>query len=165
MPLPPIPCKKSKRKELRIVFVGTEPGAESERIGHYYAGTNNSFYQDLHQAGWTEYTYTPQQDKELCEKHGIGFDDVYNDKEALKSRLEQCQPRVVCFNSKEALKRFSDTRIRGNWAGSNASRYASFPWNPIVWALYDSSARARRYQQRRVQLLKKLLKKCSENGY
>ena len=144
---------------VEVVFVGTEPGTESQRIGHYYAGKNNSFYRDLHEADWTETIYTSERDQELCRKYGIGFDDVYHDKQALATRLENYRPRVVCFNSKEALERFSDTSVRIPWVGAYASHYASFSWNPIVWALCDSSARARRYHQRRIKLLKELLSK------
>jgi G:T/U-mismatch repair DNA glycosylase len=143
--------------EVRVVFVGTEPGPDSERIRHYYAGITNSFYEDLQKTGWTEVKYTPSQDTLLLQNHHIGLDDVYNNRQPLVSRLEQYKPLAVCFNSKEAIKRFSNIRIVDQWAGANASRYAQFSWNPIVWALYDSSQRAIGYRQQRINLLKELL--------
>jgi len=151
-------------KGMRMVFIGTEPGTESERIRHYYAGAGNSLYRDLKVAGWTDVEYSPYQDTLLLRNHNIGFDDVYNDRQALISRLQEHEPLIVCFNSKEALKRFSNNRIMDHWEGSNASRYAQFSWNPIVWALYDSSARARYYHPRRLELLKELLRSISSKN-
>lgn len=142
---------------MKIVFIGTEPGAESERIGHYYAGANNSFYRDLKDAGCTEEIDRPEQDILLFQRHNIGLDDVYHDKEALVRRPKRYKPGIVCFNSKEALKHFSGKRINGQWWDANASRYALFSWNPTVWFLYDSSGMARRYRSRRVELLRELL--------
>jgi G:T/U-mismatch repair DNA glycosylase len=150
--------------EVMVVFVGTEPGTVSERIRHYYAGTGNSFYGDLKKTGWTDIEYSPEEDTLLLRNHHIGLDDVYNNKQALASRLQQYEPQIVCFNNKEALKRYSNVRIKDQWAGPNASRYAQFPWNPIVWALYDSSARARYYHQKRLELLKELLRSISSKN-
>jgi hypothetical protein len=60
----------------------------------------------------------------------------------------------VCFNSKEALERFVGRELRGEtWRGEAAARHARFGWNPLVWALPDSSGQARGYTKDRFKLL------------
>ena len=139
---------------LRVVFVGTEPGPES--IEHYYSNSTNVFYCTLFEAGWTSKLYTPSEDKLLLSE-GIGLDDVYDDPEFLLKRLEKFKPKVVCFNSKEALHLYSRKEIDNPWTGKQASRFVNFPWNPIVWALTDSSSKAQKLWHVRTKCLKELL--------
>ena len=44
---------------LKVVFVGTEPGAESLRTKSYYANSRNSFWRDLHAVGFTATMLAP----------------------------------------------------------------------------------------------------------
>ncbi len=151
--------------KVKVVFIGTKPGAKSEEVGHYYANPNNSFYTDLKDGGWTDRVYRYDEDLLLLEDKNIGLDDVYHDKYALISRLEPYQPPIVCFNSKGALEVFSGRRIRGSdWAGAGASACARFPWEPKIWALYDSSGMASRYHEKRIDLLGQLLTYVQRTG-
>jgi G:T/U-mismatch repair DNA glycosylase len=44
---------------LDVVFVGTEPGNESERLGCYCANRSNRFYQHLFDTGFTPMVLLP----------------------------------------------------------------------------------------------------------
>jgi TDG/mug DNA glycosylase family protein len=93
MSLPPLLAEG-----LDVVFVGTQPGNESVRLGCYYANRSNRFYQHLFETGFTPVVLSPTQFRELL-SHGIGLDDVYDDPAALRQRLLAAAPRAVCFNA------------------------------------------------------------------
>jgi G:T/U-mismatch repair DNA glycosylase len=144
------------RPRLDVVFVGTEPGPTSLRLGHYYANPDNTFYADLEAVGFTPGRVSPHQFESLL-THGIGLDDVYDDPAALRSRLETADPKAICFNSKGALQRFVGIDL-GRWEGSAASSYVNIG-NALIWAVPDSSPRAFRYHERRIGLLIELRKR------
>lgn len=158
MPLDPLLNPKVK-----VVFIGTEPGKKSLQVGHYYANSRNSFYKDLKESGWTSRLYSFAEDARLLEDHNIGLFDVYGAPEALIKTIEPYKPPIVCFNSKGALRAFCGRNIRPNgWTGCGASAYAQFSWNPVAWALYDSSGIASRYHVQRIELLRQLLSEYAE---
>jgi hypothetical protein len=47
----------------------------SERRGHYYAGSNNEFWKLLYESGLTKELLVPEQDQELI-LHGLGLTDL-----------------------------------------------------------------------------------------
>jgi TDG/mug DNA glycosylase family protein len=51
----------------RVLFVGINPGAESGRVGHHFAGPFNPFWQLLHDAGFTPQRLEAAQDQRLAE--------------------------------------------------------------------------------------------------
>lgn len=153
MPLPPI-----YSDNLNVVFIGTEPGKISLETGHYYANPRNSFYKDLYSANFIPKIIKPTEDQTLPNFY-IGLDDVYDDPEALKKRLEQFKPSSICFNSKDALLRFlgvDSTKRLKDWAGKKAGALLTLPWSPLIWALYDSSGIAIKYHNLRLALLLEL---------
>ena len=139
---------------LDVVFVGTEPGADSLRLGCYYANPGNSFYANLATTGFTPTQLAPVEFRRLLD-FGVGLDDVYFEPEVLRERIERVSPRAVCFNSKAALTRFSGRRLpSGEWRGEGAARYAHLA--EITWAVDDSSGEARGYRQLRLDGLREL---------
>ncbi|MEX2374867.1 MAG: mismatch-specific DNA-glycosylase [Dehalococcoidia bacterium] len=140
------------REGLDVVFVGTEPGPTSLRLGVYYANPDNTFYRDLRAAGFTSREFQPGEYRALLDE-GIGLDDVYDDPLALRRRLLDAAPRAVCFNSKGALQRLADDL--DGWDGSAAGGYVKLG-DALIWAVPDSSPRASRFHERRVRLLKQL---------
>ncbi len=94
MPLEPV-----YGSNLKVVFVGTEPGKVSLKTGHYYSNKRNSFYKDLKESGFTPKTHKPEEDRILPQHYCIGLDDVYNNPQNLTSRLEKHKPRAVCLSS------------------------------------------------------------------
>ena len=92
--------------DLVIVGVGPKPGGRSLRLGCYYADGRNSFWRDLYESGFTLSLFEPCDYPRLLDiVPSIGLDDLNDDAEGLWERLQECRPRVVVFNSKEARKR------------------------------------------------------------
>jgi double-stranded uracil-DNA glycosylase len=98
---------------LKLVFVGINPGLKSARVGHYYAGPGNLFWRCLHESGLTPVRLRPEEDHRVLE-YGIGITDCvprpsrmasevrrseFRDAApALTAKIELYRPRVVCFN-------------------------------------------------------------------
>jgi len=144
-----------------IAFIGTEPGQLSLEKGHYYYDPRNSFYKDLYVSGFLPRIFKPTEDSLLAGYH-IALDDVYDDPESLHERLKVYRPSSVCFNSKEALcsyLKISNPKSLTRWRGELAGEWANFNWKPLVWAVFDSSGSAARYQKKRIALLKELYDK------
>lgn len=60
---------------LKVVFCGTAVSDESAARGRYYSKPSNSFWQLLHQAGFTPRQLRPDEDRSLPE-FGIGMTDL-----------------------------------------------------------------------------------------
>lgn len=104
---------------LSLVICGTAAGKASAERKAYYAGRGNKFWATLHEVGLTDDVLCPEEFRQLL-RYGIGLTDVAKthaggdreipkhafDPEALVAKLREIKPRVVCFNGKEAAKRF-----------------------------------------------------------
>ncbi len=116
------------KRGLDVVFVGTSVARKSSQLRHYYSQPKNSFYCDLHHAGFTDRLLKPEEDKELL-RYGIGLTDlaketVSSDDRALSEDdsdpdrfaevIRRNKPGVVCFNGKRAYRA---------WCGSKARRW------------------------------------------
>jgi TDG/mug DNA glycosylase family protein len=104
---------------LAVVFVGAAPSPAAARIGHYYAGQRNRFWQLLHCAGFTPHLLDPTEDH-LVIRYGIGLTAVLphlistaNDLlpeprephiRSLRAKIRRCAPRVVCYNGKDVYR-------------------------------------------------------------
>lgn len=60
---------------LKALFIGTNPGAKSARIGHYFAGASNMFWKLLNESGLTEERLTTELDYKV-RSYGYGLTDV-----------------------------------------------------------------------------------------
>ncbi len=97
---------------LDIVFVGINPGEYSDRVGHYFARSTNSFWTALNASRLVPEPLTPEDDYRLPQ-FGLGLTDLvkrptknasYVAEEEfveggrlLKARLMPLSPRLVCF--------------------------------------------------------------------
>ena len=63
------------RPGLRVVFVGFNPGDRSSRIGHYYAGRGNQFWNFLFESGLVGERLRPEDDHRVLE-FSLGLTDV-----------------------------------------------------------------------------------------
>ncbi|HEY9899310.1 MAG TPA: mismatch-specific DNA-glycosylase [Pantanalinema sp.] len=100
---------------LDLVFCGTAAGTESARRQAYYAGPGNKFWRTLHRAGLTPRQLKPEEYVQLPE-FGIGLTDLVKgkagmdhtlqkadyDREGFEQRILEAQPKVICFNGKQA---------------------------------------------------------------
>jgi TDG/mug DNA glycosylase family protein len=118
------------RPGLKVVFVGFNPGDRSARIGHYYAGRGNQFWNFLFECGLTPERLRPEDDLRVLE-FGIGLTDVVKrwsrsssdlrprDFERgipqLTIKLERAAARVIAFNGKTAYERFRRSPARLGW--------------------------------------------------
>ena len=111
---------------LDVVFVGTSVARKSSQLRHYYSDRNNSFYRDVHGAGFTDRLLKPEEDKELL-RYGIGVTDLAKetvssddralseddyDPDRLADLIGRERPRAVCFNGKTAYCKWRGSRAR-----------------------------------------------------
>ena len=110
------------RPGLAVVFVGFNPGDRSSRVGHYYAGRGNQFWNFLFESGLTSERLPPEADHRVFE-FGVGMTDVVkrwsrssSDLRAadyregvpeLIAKLRRFRPRAVAFNGKIAYEMVS----------------------------------------------------------
>lgn len=118
--LPPLP--DHLRPGLDVVFVGANPGVVSARRGHYYAGPGNLFWPLLAEAGFVPAPFGYEDDRMVVE-HGIGLTDLVKRPTSgvadlsrqemqaggirLRKKLQDVNPRVVCFNGKRVYEAFA----------------------------------------------------------
>src|SRR5260370_37517071 len=63
------------RRGMRLVIVGCNPGEQSARLGHYYAGRANLFWPLLHDSRIVPEPLEYKDDKRMIE-FGIGLTDL-----------------------------------------------------------------------------------------
>lgn len=100
---------------LDVVFCGTAKGKASARLGYYYAGPGNKFYNILHKTGLTPHRLEPKDCYDI-NSFRIGLTDLVhnqagNDREiakenydviGFKEKIKIYQPKFVGFTSKAA---------------------------------------------------------------
>ena len=106
-------------RDLAIVFCGTAVSEASARRQAYYAGPGNAFWRTLFDVGLTPRCLEPEEYR--CIRHyGLGVTDLaktvsgsdhvlsanHFDGDALRRRINRCQPRVLAFTSKRAAQEF-----------------------------------------------------------
>jgi len=118
------------RPDLRVVFVGFNPGDRSSRIGHYYAGRGNQFWNLLYESGLVSRRLAPEEDRCVL-GFGVGLTDLVkrwsksaNDLRPadyrrgvpqLSVKLRRAGARVVAFNGKLAYEKFVRRQARLGW--------------------------------------------------
>jgi mismatch-specific thymine-DNA glycosylase len=110
------------QNNLKIVFVGYNPGEKSAQLGHHYAGRGNQFWRLLHDAQLTDRLYSPQEDKLLLNE-GYGLTNIVSRPSKsssdltgqemqtgaieLKAKIKTYQPKMVCFLGKEVYRKYA----------------------------------------------------------
>ena len=104
---------------LKVVFCGTAAGNTSARVGAYYAGPGNKFWDTLFRTGLTPMRLVPGQFRDvLC--YGVGLTDIVKtasgpdvslpseafDRDGLRRRILELNPEVLAFNGKKSAKEF-----------------------------------------------------------
>ena len=137
---------------LAVVFCGTAASPESARLGAYYAGPGNRFWEVLYRTGLTPRRLRPAEFREVA-RFGIGLTDIVKtasgrDAEVPKSsydvagfaaRMERARPRAIGFNGKNAARAcLGGGRLD---YGRQARRLGA----ATLFVLPSTSAAARRY--------------------
>jgi double-stranded uracil-DNA glycosylase len=115
---------------LKLLFVGINPGLRSAAAGHYYANPQNPFWRFLHESGLTPVQLRPEEDSRMPE-FGYGLTDIVKrpsrgasdlrtrefagNRARLSTIVRRCQPRAVCFNSKTAFEGFFGKGVFGGF--------------------------------------------------
>jgi len=105
--------------KLRVLFIGTNPGAKSVRIGHYFAGASNMFWKLLYESKLTDERLTTESDYKV-RFYGYGLTDVVKrptrsttelrktDGKGAKKRLDDIiyrnKPKIVAFIGKAGFR-------------------------------------------------------------
>nr|WP_301551507.1 mismatch-specific DNA-glycosylase [Alkalihalobacillus hemicentroti] len=108
--------------EMNILFIGFNPGLQSEKEGHHYANPTNRFYTVLKEAGLTDRKLKPEEDHMLLQ-YGYGLtnivdrptrgaadltgEDYAKGREKLHKKIAMYRPKVNCFVGKGVYQRFS----------------------------------------------------------
>lgn len=137
----PRPLPDYLQHGLEVVFVGFNPGERSARIGHYYAGRGNQFWNLLFESALVPERLRPEEDRRVLE-FGLGLTDLVkrwsksaNDLKAsdyrasiprLRARLRRAAPRVIAFNGKMAYEKFCGRAVRLGWQRETFERSRVF---------------------------------------
>jgi TDG/mug DNA glycosylase family protein len=104
---------------LDVAFCGTAAGRKSAEAKQYYAPLGNSFWEILHEAGFTRKRLYSNEFQKLLD-FGIGLTDLNKvefgvdtklnkkafDVRSLKRKIKEKNPKVLAFTSKNAAKVF-----------------------------------------------------------
>src|SRR5436853_2943811 len=98
--------------DLRVLFVGINPGLYSAATGHHFARPGNRFWPALHAAGFSDRLLHPSEQREPLQ-HGYSITNLVNRATAAADELERAEfaagrarlaakvrrlrPRVVAF--------------------------------------------------------------------
>ncbi len=145
------------RPGLKLVIVGLNPGRRSGETGHHYAWGGNHFWPLMYKSGLIPEPVKPVDDCRVLE-WAIGLtnlvdrptrsgDDLTSlemleGASALRQKLLDFRPRVVCFNGKSIYQAFS------------GRRNVSFGLQPehldgaLLFVMPSTSARTTTYQRR-----------------
>ncbi|QDR83176.1 mismatch-specific DNA-glycosylase [Sporomusa termitida] len=108
--------------DLKILFIGFNPGLRSAATGHHFAGYSNKFWKLLAAAGLTPYRFRPEEDRALLAV-GLGVTNIVArpsraaaeitkaeyqaGKEILAAKLSLYRPRLACFAGVGVYKEFA----------------------------------------------------------
>lgn len=111
------------KEDLRILFVGINPGTRSAAIGHHFAGHSNRFWKFLVESGLTPIKLSGEMDHCILE-YGYGITNIVARSTAtaaeittpefkegalqLRSLLQKYQPKVAAFLGKDSYRYFGN---------------------------------------------------------
>ena len=107
------------KPNMKVLFVGTNPGAKSARIGHYFAGASNMFWKLLYESKLTKERLTTELDYKV-QDYGYGLTDVVKrptrsttelrkidasgSKKRLNGIIEEYIPKIIAFIGKAGYR-------------------------------------------------------------
>jgi TDG/mug DNA glycosylase family protein len=110
------------RRGMKLIIVGCNPGEQSVRVGHYYAGRDNQFWPLLYESGVIPEPLEYRDDKRVIE-FGIGLTDLVKrptrtveelerqefaeGRILLSQKLEELTPGIVAFHGSFVFEKFA----------------------------------------------------------
>lgn len=110
------------KSDLKIIFIGFNPGIRSSKTGHHYAHPTNKFYKLLFESKLTPRLFKPEEDYKLLEL-GYGLTNIVKratrsadkitnreyikGKENLIKKLKKYKPEVACFTGIGVYREYS----------------------------------------------------------
>lgn len=91
--------------DLRVLFVGINPGLYSGAVGHHFARPGNRFWKTLHAAGFTDEVVSPF-DEDVLLSRGIGITNVVHRTTASASELSPEELRAGARTLKRKIERY-----------------------------------------------------------
>lgn len=107
---------------LKILFIGFNPGLRSAQTGHHFAGPSNRFWKLLFAAGLTPYLFKPEEDRLLLQC-GLGITNIVSrpSREAaeltkeeyragaaeLRAKLALVRPQIACYEGIGVYREFA----------------------------------------------------------
>jgi TDG/mug DNA glycosylase family protein len=96
--------------DLRILFVGINPGLWSGATGHHFARPGNRFWRAIHEAGLTPTLLSPDQQDELP-GYGIGITNLVNRTTARADELTPDELRTGGQTLAEKVERYRPAKV------------------------------------------------------
>ena len=109
-------------KNLKILFVGYNPGERAAALGHHYAGRGNQFWKLLNESGLTQRLYRPEEDGLLLlEGYGLtnlvgrpsksssdlSAAEMREGAEELRRKVAFYRPSWLCLVGKEVYRQYA----------------------------------------------------------
>lgn len=105
--------------DLRVLFVGINPGLYTTAIGHHFGRPGNRFWPALHLGGFTKTQLSPYEDESLLDL-GLGVtnlvarttanaaeltpEEIAKGGEILREKIRRYRPRIVAFLGMDAFR-------------------------------------------------------------
>lgn len=91
--------------DLRVLFVGINPGLYSGAVGRHFARPGNRFWKALHRAGFTDVQLSPFEQRRLLD-HGIGITNLVARTTASAAELTPAELRAGAVTLERKVKRY-----------------------------------------------------------
>lgn len=133
-PLRDKPLPDIVSENLKILFVGFNPGIKSAQQGHHYAGASNRFWRLLYESGLTGRKLSPEEDGKLLhygfgstnladrptrQAGELGKEELARGCDALAALITDIRPGTVCYVGIGVYRIF-----RSHWTGISKGRLA-----------------------------------------
>jgi double-stranded uracil-DNA glycosylase len=143
------------RPGLKLVICGSAAGKRSARLGAYYAGRRNVFWQTLRDTGFTGAVLLTANEYRRLAEFGIGLTDLakgvagedatiareHYKSGQLRAKILEYRPHVLAFNGKNAAGIFLEKPTKTISYGAQAERVGE----TALWVLPSTSGAARGY--------------------
>ena len=94
--------------DLRVLFVGINPGLYSAAVGHHFARPGNRFWPTLYQSGFSRRLLTPFEERELL-ADGYGITNLV---ERGTARADELEPEEFRAGAKRLAAKIRRYRVR-----------------------------------------------------